>query len=74
MTDLAKWIEDKIQWDLHADIYFNVYHVYRMFIPYSRQGVDPPGNRLYHHHPDKDKWQLSTPASLLTDGEVRHEL
>jgi hypothetical protein len=52
-------------------VQFDAYNVYAMFIPYSSQGVDPPGNRLYDH-PDKLKSFL--PASLLTDEEVRHEL
>jgi len=71
MTDLARWIEDGIQLALTADRPFDAYNVYAMFIPYSRHGVDPPGNRLYDH---PDKLKLFLPASLLTDEEVRHEL
>ncbi|KAF9515328.1 hypothetical protein BS47DRAFT_1342041 [Hydnum rufescens UP504] len=52
-------------------VQFYAYDVYRMFIPYSRQGVEPPENLLYDH-PDKLKSFISGP--LLTDGEVRQEL
>jgi len=71
MTDLAKWIEDGIQLALNADEKFFIYAVYKIFIPYSRQGLDPPGNQLYDH-PGKLHSFISD--SLLTDGEVRHEL
>ncbi|KAF9503069.1 hypothetical protein BS47DRAFT_1356462 [Hydnum rufescens UP504] len=71
MSDLARWIEDGIQLALNADEEFYAYDVYRMFIPHSRQGVEPPGNLLYDH-PDKLKSFISGP--LLTDGEVRQEL
>ncbi|KAF9509392.1 hypothetical protein BS47DRAFT_1349259 [Hydnum rufescens UP504] len=57
MSDLARQIED-------------AYDVYAMFLPYSRQAVDPPGNRLYDHS-DKLKAFIH---HLLTDEEVRHEL
>ncbi|KAF9505062.1 hypothetical protein BS47DRAFT_579321 [Hydnum rufescens UP504] len=75
MSDLARRIEDGIQLALNADKPFPIvqlytYGVYRMFIPYSRQGVDPTGNQPYDH-PDKLK---RIESSVLTDGEVRHEL
>ncbi|KAF9515322.1 hypothetical protein BS47DRAFT_1342017 [Hydnum rufescens UP504] len=71
MTELARRIEADIQLALNINIRFQAYDVYSMFIPYSREGVDPPGNRLYDH---PDKLKLFCPASLLTDEEVRHEL
>ncbi|KAF9515320.1 hypothetical protein BS47DRAFT_1342010 [Hydnum rufescens UP504] len=69
MTELARWIEDGIQLALNTILQFYAYNVYKMFIPYSRKGVDPPGNRLCYH---LDKSIIFD--SLLTDGEVRHEL
>ncbi|KAF9506459.1 hypothetical protein BS47DRAFT_1352731, partial [Hydnum rufescens UP504] len=50
MSDLARQIED----GLHAIPVFRSYDVYTMFLPYSRQGVDPPGNQLYGR---LDKWK-----------------
>jgi len=67
MGVLARWIED----GLNDNQRFHAYDVYKMFIPYSRRDVHPPGNRLYGHW-DKLKWFNF--GACLTDGEVRHEL
>ncbi|KAF9509387.1 hypothetical protein BS47DRAFT_1349251 [Hydnum rufescens UP504] len=69
MSDLARQIED----GLNTDPVFRAHDVFAIFYPYSRQAVDPPGNRLYGRDPSKAFiHHLST--HLLTDGEVRHEL
>ncbi|KAF9503071.1 hypothetical protein BS47DRAFT_894623 [Hydnum rufescens UP504] len=90
MTELARWIEDGIQWALNAGgpvgfssnvflqsptdkriVQFFVSQVHERFVLYSREGVEPPRNRLYDH---LDKLKGSVFGGLLTDGEVRHEL
>ncbi|KAF9515329.1 hypothetical protein BS47DRAFT_1361056 [Hydnum rufescens UP504] len=71
MTELARWIEDGIQWALNAGgpVGFSS-NVHERFVLYSREGVEPPRNRLYDH---LDKLKGSVFGGLLTDGEVSRE-